>query len=63
MAVKKYDGDQCLVDGCMGTLEIKLDGECLCHIYPPCHAHDTAHLVCSECGHDDRDEIEEKEGE
>ena len=47
--VGQEEGDLCRRDGCCGRLEIRPDGECSCHIRPPCGACENAKLACSDC--------------
>lgn len=42
----------CIHRGCAGHYEIVRQGDCSCHIAPPCGACVGAPLICSECGHD-----------
>lgn len=44
------EGDDCKVAGCDGKLVFKYDGECTCHISPPCNRCVTGYLSCDECG-------------
>lgn len=46
------DGDTCPMcnDGEMG--EVKAEGECTCHISPPCGFCLTQRLMCDECGYE-----------
>ncbi len=44
------EGDRCLSSGCQGFYRVVLDGDCRCHISPPCSACTDAKLTCGECG-------------
>lgn len=44
------EGDCCPRQGCDGNLVVKLNGECFCHIAPPCSACVEARLQCDVCG-------------
>lgn len=43
------EGDRCQVIGCEGTLEYIREGDCSCHISPPCHNCVDAPLKCNVC--------------
>lgn len=43
------EGDWC-VECSSGRLEFHRDGDCSCHIIPPCPACTDVKLMCSECG-------------
>jgi hypothetical protein len=44
------EGDICNREGCLGTMEWTKDGECTCHINPPCSACTDGRLTCTKCG-------------
>ena len=44
------EGDYCVEDNCNGRYLFQPDGECTCHISPPCAACVGSRLVCSNCG-------------
>lgn len=46
--MSKEPGDKC--PNCDGILELVPQGDCSCHISPPCHNCVEAVLICSECG-------------
>lgn len=43
------EGDRCPRPGCTGVLLISPEGECTCHISPPCSSCVEAPLECEEC--------------
>lgn len=43
------EGDTCPVPDCTGELVLLPDGDCRCHISPPCNACTNAKLVCVAC--------------
>lgn len=43
------EGDTCGRDGCEGIMAYKRDGDCSCHINPPCSSCTGAKLHCPEC--------------
>lgn len=43
-------GELCDRDGCTGILEMHQDGDCSCHIAPPCSACVGAYPCCPVCG-------------
>lgn len=46
------EGDTC-PKCCFGTMEeVRPEGECTCHISPPCGFCLTQRLVCDECEHE-----------
>ena len=44
------EGDFCTVLNCGGRLEYVTDGDCYCHISPPCDNCLNAKLTCNKCG-------------
>lgn len=62
---KPSDGDLCphFGDQCCGRLVLMIDGDCSCHISPPCPACECAFLVCDDCGYDTRDDAGKQEHE
>lgn|GEM_PF-303396 len=43
------EGARCNRDGCAGLMKFERQGDCSCHIRPPCSACVDSFLVCSEC--------------
>ena len=50
------EGDSC---SCGGTFEYIPNGECTCHIAPPCSACVNSILKCNKCGMDEEEFIED----
>jgi hypothetical protein len=44
------EGQCCARDGCAGTIEMRREGSCSCHINPPCEACVSARAHCPVCG-------------
>lgn len=44
------EGDPCREDGCIGHVTFQPDGDCACHISPPCSGCVDAPLRCDVCG-------------
>jgi hypothetical protein len=44
------EGDKCPNPECKGIMAYELQGECTCHIIPPCFNCVEAPLVCDTCG-------------
>ncbi len=44
------EGDSCKFAECSGHYVYKPNGECTCHLAPPCEACVTSKLVCDTCG-------------
>ena len=47
---KHDEGSICDIEDCPGTLEYKTDGDCSCHIAPPCSVCTSSVLTCNHCG-------------
>lgn len=43
------EGDVCGRDSCPGTMEYRRQGECTCHLSPPCGSCVDQILTCTEC--------------
>ncbi|MCW2195099.1 hypothetical protein AB7M45_007870 [Bradyrhizobium elkanii] len=48
------EGQRCPIAGCDGTVVLVREGDCACHIAPPCPACTDAHLSCDVCGKERR---------
>jgi hypothetical protein len=44
------EGDRCDMEDCPGVLEYMREGDCYCHLVPPCHSCVEAPLTCAHCG-------------
>ena len=44
------EGDKCRYSDCNGLFEYIREGQCACHINPPCSNCVDAPLVCNKCG-------------
>lgn len=48
------EGGRCPTEtGCTGVLIYTSDGDCSCHVNPPCSACENSYLTCPECGWED----------
>lgn len=54
---RKTEGDKCVHSDCDGLFEYIRQGQCSCHISPPCSSCVDAPLVCNKCGEYSEDEI------
>ncbi len=44
------DGETCNRYGCKGTMEYTREGDCSCHISPPCANCVESPTICNQCG-------------
>lgn len=51
------EGERCNRDCCQGVMKFVPNGNCSCHISPPCNACEEAHLLCNACDADPEDEM------
>ena len=49
MSTEKEEGDKCAEPGCEGKLIYVKNGECTCHLHPPCWACTNSYLACDTC--------------
>lgn len=54
---RKTEGDKCMHSDCDGLFEYIRQGQCSCHISPPCSSCVDAPLVCNKCGEYSEDEL------
>lgn len=47
------EGEVCNRGGCGGIIAESKEGDCSCHINPPCSACVNTHYYCPECGWDE----------
>lgn len=47
---RKTEGDKCTYSDCDGMFEYIREGQCSCHISPPCSSCVDAPLICNKCG-------------
>ena len=47
---RKMEGDKCMHSDCDGLFEYIRQGQCSCHISPPCSNCVDAPLICNKCG-------------
>ena len=47
---EKEEGETCIKDDCIGIYEYIKNGQCNCHINPPCAACENSYLICNSCG-------------
>lgn len=45
------EGGACFIEKCPGKYRFVSDGDCSCHISPPCSACTGAYLQCDTCDH------------